>query len=562
MQMCPGAEFVWPTHHNQRFTAKAAEGFCRMRQHVIEAIRVHARSSSNKCALSDTRVSIDYAALDRFSTRFAMRLRELGCESGDRVVMLAHRRAILVAAILGTFKSGCVHVPLDPRMPAGRLQYILADIAPAVVITDEDLRDTIAAHLPERANILLVSDLERLLAEEPARSEARTSLVPLSSPQLPSPQLDAPAYCIYTSGSTGRPKGVLIEHRSIADFFDGTRDVYDVTADSVCASFSPLHFDVFLMDMLFPLAQGARLHVYDDVVVPDLAFETIRANGVTHFSAWGMMLGLIAQATDVGAAPLPRLKTILTGTDVPDIKTVQRWLRKNSGVQVINAYGPTEATCAATAHVIREIEPDRQQLYPVGKPLKHVQAFLVDSQGGRIDAAHVPGELLIGGTQVMKVYWNLADETAAALTCFDGVRCYRTGDICTYLDDGSLFYIGRKDNEVNIGGYRVHLNEIQRVINSVSHVHSSEIVMLDSKYGEKILAAGILLEKGRNLQIDQQLELIRRRLVDELPSYMVPRYLKVLDQFPQLSSGKADRKMLRSILEDQMNQQSEEVMTP
>jgi amino acid adenylation domain-containing protein len=571
-----------------------------MRHHIVEAIRGHARNSPTKCALADTRVSIDYATLDRFSTRFALRLRdELGCEPGDRVAMLASRRAILVAAILGAFKAGCVHVPLDPRMPAGRLEYILADVAPALVIADEELRDTIAAHpAVGAAKILLASDLDRLLAElraellaelraellaeEAASSEAHPSAAPPAPPAPPAPlalplpalQLDDPAYCIYTSGSTGRPKGVLIDHRSIADFFDGTQEVYDVTADSVCASFSPLHFDVYLMDMLFPLAQGARLHVYDDVVAPDLLFETIRGNGLTHFSAWGMMLGLIAQAADFDTAPLPQLRTILTGTDVPDIKTVQRWLRKNpggggGGVRVINAYGPTEATCAATAHVIREIEPDRKQLYPIGKPLKHVRAFLVGDGGERITAAtpEVPGELLIGGTQVMKGYWNLAGETAARLTEIDGVRCYRTGDVCTYLADGSLFYIGRKDNEVNIGGYRVHLNEVQRVINSVPHVYASEIVTLDTRYGEKILAAAILLDKGkgRPLQVDRQqrhIELVKRRLAEELPGYMVPRYVTVLDEFPQLSSGKADRKKLLSILEDRMNRQPLEVMAP
>lgn len=527
-----------------------------MRQHVIEALRAHARTSPAKCALSDTRVGIDYAALDRFSTRFAMHLRELGCGSGDRVAMVAPRRAILVAAILGTFKAGCVHVPLDPRMPDGRLQYILGDVAPAVVITEADLRDAVAAHVPAGTTILLVSDLERLLAQDEPDGAG------VSPEPLPEPRLDAVAYCIYTSGSTGRPKGVLIEHGSIADFFVGTREVYDVTADSVCASFSPLNFDVYLMDMLFPLSQGAQLHVYDDVIVPDLVFETIRANGVTHFSAWGMMLGLIAQAADFDTAPLPHVKTILTGTDVPDIKTVQRWLRKVPGVRVINAYGPTECTCAATAHVIREIEPDRQQLYPIGKPLAHARVFLVDDQGGRIDAANVPGELLIGGPQVMKGYWNMPEETAARLIDFEGVRCYRTGDVCTYLEDGSLFYIGRKDNEVNIGGYRVHLNEVQRVINSVPHVHGSEIVLLSSKYGESVLAAGVLLEKGRKFQVDRQIELIRKRLVDELPSYMVPRFIEVLDEFPQLSSGKTDRKALLSILDNHMNRQNQEVVTP
>jgi amino acid adenylation domain-containing protein len=527
-----------------------------MRRHVIEAVQSHAHGRPSRCALADTTVRIDYAGLDRFSTRVAVHLHELGCKIGDCVVMLANRRAISVASILGTFKAGCIHVPLDPRMPAGRLEYILADITPAVVIVEEDLRDTVAAYLPSSAKIVLLSDLERLLAKEPASDTSQASV------SLPSPQFDAAAYCIYTSGSTGRPKGVLIDHRSIADFFDGTREIYDVTAESVCASFSALHFDVYLMDMLFPLAQGAELHLHDDIVVPDLLFDTIRTNGVTHFSAWGMMLGLIAQASDFDTARLPRLQTILTGTDVPDVKTVQRWLGKNTDVRVINAYGPTEATCAATAHVIRAIEPDRQELYPIGKPLKHVQTFLVGSHDERIDGPDMPGELLIGGTQVMKGYWNLPGETAARLTYVFDTRCYRTGDICTYLPDGNLFYVGRKDNEVNIGGYRVHLNEVQRVICSVPHVHAAEVVVLGSKYGEKILAAAVLLDKGRALETDQQLDLIRRRLADELPSYMVPRHVVVLDRFPLLSSGKADRKMLLAILEAEMNGQSPEVMTP
>jgi amino acid adenylation domain-containing protein len=526
-----------------------------MRRTIVEAVTAHAGAHPGKCALTDTNVAFDYGALDRFSTRVALRLRQLGCTPGDRVVMLANRRAILVAAIFGVFKSGCIHVPLDPQMPAARLRYILEDISPALVITEPALADTLPLRALVRTNVLSVSALERLLADDDRHIDGSAAPVPLSNFQP-----DDLAYCIYTSGSTGRPKGVVVDHRSIVDFFDGARDVYDVGPRAVCASFSPLHFDVFLMDMLLPLAAGAHLHVYDDVIVPDPVFETIWANKITHFSAWGMMLGLIAQANHFDTVPLPHLKTVLTGTDVPDVKTIQRWLRKNSGVQVINAYGPTEATCASTAHVIRDIEPERQELYPIGKPLKHVQVFLVGSHGERIDAAHVPGELLIGGTQVMRGYWNLPDETSARLTCLDGVMCYRTGDICSYLADGSLFYIGRRDNEVNIGGYRVHLNEVRRVINSVSHVQGCEVVTLDTEYGERVLAAAALLDNSARVNVDKQLALIKRRLVDELPRHMVPRYVAILERFPQLSSGKTDRKELSSTLEH-MHRQTREVMS-
>lgn len=522
--------------------------------HIVHAIQAHALDTPYRTALSDSRGDISYAELDRFSTRFALYLQSHGCAPGDRVAMVASRRALLVAAIVGTFKAGSVHVPLDPKMPGERLNYILNDIAPALVIVDDEIADELVAMLPDSARMLRVSDLERLLDDDDSISrDACVRALPL--PEL---DLSATAYCIYTSGSTGRPKGVLINHRSIVDFFDGTRHVYDVTACSRCASFSPLHFDVYLMDMLFPLAQGAHLYVHDDVIAPDVMLDALCAHDVTHFSAWGMMLGLIMQAERFDAARLPHLRTILTGTDVPDIKTIQRWLRKTAGVQVINAYGPTEVTCASTAHVIRELEPERRALYPIGKPLEHVRVLLLGDDGRAIDAPDTPGELLIGGTQVMQGYWHLPEETAVRLTHIDGVPFYRTGDLCRWLEDGSLFYMGRRDNEIKLGGYRIHLNEIQRVINSVPHVYGSEIVLLDTRHGEKVLAAGVLFEQGRRIDDEERTDTIRQRLAGELPAYMVPRYLTVLDSFPLLSSGKTDRKALLSILQQRINASHQE----
>lgn len=515
--------------------------------HLAEAIARNARNTPKKKALADSRLSLDYRTLDRFSTRFALWLIEQGCRPGDRVAMVAPRQAILVASIVGTFKAGCVHVPLDPKMPTARLEFILKEVTPALVITDDEHRAVVGEVLGGAGRIATVDDLEAMLEEELACPSC-----PLSAELLPRYREDWPAYCIYTSGSTGHPKGVVINHHSLAPFFEGTAEVYDVTASSVCASFSPLNFDVYLMDMLFPLAQGAELHVHDDLVVPDFLFETIRANGVTHFSAWGMMLGLIAQAEAFDRARLPHLRTILTGTDVPDVKTVQRWMTKNDGVRVINAYGPTEVTCASTAHLIEEIEPGRTELYPIGKPLKHVSARIVDEAGGEISAAGERGELLVGGTQVMEAYWNRAEETARRIEIIDGVRYYRTGDVCSYLADGAIFYHGRRDNEVNIGGYRVHLNEVQRVICAAPHVHSAEVVVLETGYGEKILAAGVLLEREHHARAERHVEEIRRRLGEELPAYMVPRKVIAFAEFPQLSSGKADRKALAALLEERV----------
>ena len=151
-----------------------------MRQHLLEDIRSHALAKPNQFAVCDSEVSITYGALDRFSTSLAMHLQAIGCKTGSRVVVVANRRAIMVAAILGTFKAGCIHVPLDPRMPAARLQYILNDIAPAAVITEEDLRETVGAYLPPQACLLLKEDLERIL-----QVSAATDYVP--GPDVSSP---------------------------------------------------------------------------------------------------------------------------------------------------------------------------------------------------------------------------------------------------------------------------------------------------------------------------------------------------------------------------------------
>lgn len=510
---------------------------------IIERIDHYAKKIPEKCAITDGETDISYKVLEHASNCFAKRLIELNCERGDRVVVFAKKQALYIVGILGIFKSATIHVPLDPRLPEERFQYILNDIFPKVIITDEDLLPIAQKYASKGTTFLLVNELQSFV------SKAKTQDIDWygTSDGLPVIYDEDIAYCVYTSGSSGYPKGVTIQHKSTFDFFEGTGEFYDVDENSYCASFSPMHFDVFLIDMLFPLYQGARLYLYSDIIVPNLLFKVIEECSVTHFSAFGLMLGLIAQASRFNAVILPSLKTILTGTDVPDVKTVQKWMSKNKDVKVVNGYGPTEVTCASVAHVIKKVEPNRKKLYPIGKAYKHVTLFLIED-GEVIDTPEIPGELLIGGSQVMKGYWNLEKENKERLIEFNGINCYRTGDICKFLTDGNLFFIGRKDDEVKIGGYRVHLNEVQRVINSIQYVYGAEVVLIDSKYGEKILAAGILFENMENFQKERQVEQIRKRLAVELPNYMIPRQITILDKFPQLSTGKTDRKSLSSLL--------------
>lgn len=504
-----------------------------MSQNVANLTKRHTKNFPEKVAIADGEIEISYGVLESASNRFGRRLIEMGCQKGDRVVLLAQKQALLLVGIIGILKSGAIYAPLEPKMPALRLKYILEDISPRIVLTDEAFLSVIQENALEGTKILLTDELRPLIAEsEPDETEI-----------LPEIDGNDIAYCIHTSGSTGRPKGVLIKHRSVIDFFEGAREFYDVDENSRCVSFSPFNFDASVIDTLLPLYQGAWLYLYSDIIVPDLLFEVLKNNSVTHFAAFGAMLGVIAKASEFDSATLTNLQTILTGADVPDLKIVQKWLRKNEGAKVINGYGPTEATCACAAYIIRDIEPDRQELYPIGKALKHAKLYLVDSDGKIINEPDIAGELLVGGTQVMKGYWNRDEENKARLLEFDGITCYRTGDFCKYLPDGNLFFIGRNDDEVNISGYRVHLNEIKRVLNNIKGIEDSEVIALNTKYEEKILIAAIICTNK-----DRKEKLIEEELSEELPNYMMPRQIVIMDNFHYLSSGKIDRKRLAKII--------------
>ena len=506
-----------------------------MLQNIADAIRINARHTPEKCAVTDGAIDISYSALDGASHRFATRLLEMGCRPGDRVVLLARKQAALMVGLFGALKSRSIYVPLDPAMPAGRLRFLLGDISPRVVVTDPDLLPRVEDNAPPGTATVLTDELRNLLSEDQEG---------LATDPLPEVHGDDVAYCIYTSGSTGRPKGVLIRHRSVLDFFEGTKEVYDVERDSRCVSFSPFHFDGAVMDALFPLYRGAWLYTYGDVIDPDMLFDVVADHAVTHFAAFGAMLDVIAQASQIDQVPLPKLRTVLTGAHAPDVGSVQKWLQKTAGGKVINAYGPTEATCACVAYVIRRVEPERQEPYPIGKAFKHARLSLIDHEGATIDEPGIQGELLIGGSQVMKGYWHREEENEARLVEMAGGRHYKTGDVCEYLPDGNLLFIGRKDTEVNIGGYRVNLNEVKQVIDSVNGVRGSEVVKTASKHGEPILLAAVVLGGSNGTSRDRDAELLREQLMDELPSYMMPRHLVVMDELPLLSSGKIDRRAL------------------
>jgi amino acid adenylation domain-containing protein len=497
---------------------------------MANIIHEAARLYPDKAALLDGRQSYTFHELERLSTNFAAFLLSRGVQRGDRVAFCSAKSATLIIAILGCLKAGAVYVPVDSKLPKGRLLFILNDVSPRFIVSGSTLYDALAADINTTSSLI---DEDRLL-EYCQHSGGGVS--------LPSITREDVAYCIYTSGSTGRPKGVLIQHGSVEVFYRALSEVMTIKATSQCMNTSELYFDVHVMDLFFPLSRGATVHLSCGPMSANKLLQTIEEKRVTHFTAVGPVMTLMTEGSLFDTCDLSSLVRIMTGAEIINVDTMQKWLRRVPGLSLVNGYGPTEATVICTSYIIDRLEPNRSEFYPIGKPMKGTEVLLLNGER-IISEPGVKGELLIGGPQVMKGYWNDEQQTAARIAEVAGKRYYRSGDICRWLPDGNLDYIGRTDEEIKLHGFRINLSEIKRVMDAAQSVKEGHpVVTVHPVLGKVIAACFTRADDGSDDgNIFGRLQSAFRH---ELPYYMIPSLYFLFDRFPKLPSGKTDKKQI------------------
>lgn len=497
---------------------------------MADLARTGATRCPDKDAVVDPRLRYSFRQLEDLSLGFAGFLWEHRLEKGDRVVICAPKTASLIVAILGILKAGAIYVPLDPKTPKSRLNLIVQDIEPQFVITTRAIFDSIDEELKSTCTFI---DEEHLLNKY--FSAPPPAILPAILPQ------DG-AYCIYTSGSTGKPKGVVIEHGSIDAFFLAFTAIMQIDEQSICMNTSELCFDVHVMDLLFPLYKGATVHLSCGPLVVRRLLETVEKERVTHFTAVAPTMTLMTQSRRFHEYDLSSLSRVMTGAEIVNVKSTQIWLERVPDLTIINGYGPTEVTVICTAYPISTPEPHRTDYFPIGKPLKECHVLLM-RDGNIIEMPNVDAELFVGGPQVMRGYWNDAKQTDERIVSINGIRYYRTGDLCRWRDDGNLDFVGRNDDEIKISGYRVNLNEIKRVMERADGVKDGHpMVVLHPSLG-KVIAACFVAEIPET-QRDQSRDFfgIHSTFRKNLPYYMVPSLYFAFDRFPTLPSGKVDKK--------------------
>ena len=476
-------------------------------------------------------VVLSYAELDRRAGRVARALRRLGVGPEVRVAICLERSPDLIAAILGVLKAGGAYVPFDPAAPRERLDLLLEDAAPAVLLTTEALGWSPRTAPPSPA----------LLTLEEALAASATMAAGPPPPELPAP--DQLAYVIYTSGSTGRPKGTLVRHGALGAFARGLRAAVAELRSPRPLRLSlnaPFAFDASLQQIV-QLAAGHTLWIVPAEARRDGEHMAayLRAACLDGMDCTPSQLELILAAMDSSGRP-PRF--ILVGGEAIPPALWER-LASHPRTRFYNVYGPTECTVDATARLIDGTGgPD------IGRPLAGYRTHLLDFAGMPVPAG-ARGEIWIGGAALARGYWQRPALTADRFRPDPfseepgGARLYRTGDLGRWLPERGIESLGRADQQIKVRGFRIEPGEIEAALGAHPQVGEAAVGLRQGTAGEARLVAWVTPASAAAAAAPAAREL-RRWLADRLPEAMVPAVVVVLDALPRTPSGKLDRRAL------------------
>jgi len=492
---------------------------------IPEAFAASVAAAPERIALVADGPALSYGRLAQVSDAIASGLAARGIGRGHTVGLYSNRSAEAVAAILGILKTGAAYVPLDTSYPAKLLQYIYEDSRPsAMLVQDALLREVPAFWQGEALPLSL---------EVPPAAE--------SAPASPAISAEDPAYIMYTSGSTGRPKGVIVPHRAVLRLVLDN-DFASVGPDEVILQLAPLSFDASTFELWGALLNGGKLAVVCD---PYPSFQDIGTAIARHQATtlW-LTAGLFHLMVDNNLEALKPLRQLLAGGDVLSPPHILKALRALPGCRLINGYGPTENTTFSCCYTVpRDYSGERA--LPIGRAIRQTETLILDESLHPV-APGTEGELYVGGAGLALGYLNRPELTAERFiahpaSAVPGARVYKTGDRVRLGSDGNIEFLGRADRQVKINGKRVELDEIEARLRATGLVQDAAVVCPPAVGGaQRHIQAFVTAAAGRSIDVSA----LRQALREDLPDYMIPAAITVLDSFPLSPTGKVDRSKL------------------
>jgi amino acid adenylation domain-containing protein len=492
-------------------------------------------------AVSAAQVRLSYWELGNRASAIADRLALEGVGPDIVVPLLAERTVNLLAAMIGVQQAGGAFLPLDPTFPVARLAQIIRHSRTPLVLAGEDC----------------ATMLEQALSEMPVRARPQvlnldeiSRATPRDLTPVVRPKPSSLAYVIYTSGSTGIPKGAMIEQRGLFNHLLSQISDLQLSPSDVVAQTAPQSFVISVWQFLAALMVGARVHVCSDKEVrdPALLVQEIAHEGVTVLQIVPALLREILERTPKEPAfrALDRLRWLISTGEaaVPDL--CRDWLRHFPNVPVMNAYGSSECSDDVATHRL-VAPPASLSTVSIGRPIANMRLYVLDAHLQPVPIG-VTGELCVGGIGVGRGYFNDPEQTRRKFlrnpfSKRQPGRLYRTGDLGRRCADGTLEYLGRRDDQVKVRGYRIELNEIEHALVEHPDVHAAAVLTRRDLGGGTRLIAHIVAAAGRQPEVNALRDFLKTRL----PGYMIPPGFIFLERIPLTAHGKVDRIALAGV---------------
>lgn len=513
---------------------------------IPEIIEHNANLAPDKAAFRFDESDLSYADLWCKMNQLARTLVENGVTKGDRVGIYIHKSIKTPISIYGIMQAGAAFVPLDPLMPYDRLVSILNDCDIKHVISEKSKASFLTKAAAETP-LTCVIGVDGIAPVATAIPWSTVFAGESQKVQSGAVSQDL-AYIMYTSGSTGEPKGIMHTHASGLAYARISSDIYNLTPNDRLSNFPPIHFDQMTFDYFSgPLAGATTVIIPEEFMkFPASLTELIEDEKLTvwysvPFALIQMLLHGAVEERDCSS-----LRWVIYGGEPFPPKHMHALQQLWPQVTFSNSYGPAETNQVNVYH-LPAIEADQTDQIGIGVLWHDTHGLIVDDNDEPV-AAGEEGELLIRTSTMMQGYWNRPELNAKAFFFKErkgGLveRYYRTGDYVKQLEDGNLMFLGRKDRQIKLRGYRIELDEIEAALVEHPAVAEAASYPVLRSSNEKIIEAAFVLKSGASAELTD----LRKHLMGRVPKYAIPESILQLEDFPRTGSGKINRKELEKI---------------
>jgi amino acid adenylation domain-containing protein len=472
-----------------------------------------------------------YAELNARANRLARALLARGLRREGVVAVVTERTLDWVAAILAVFKAGGVYLPIEPHFPADRIAAMLSRAGCELVLTEPGCTATLSQALDSRPGVQV---LFTGAAYEENQADGDLGIV-VTPDQL--------AYIYFTSGSTGEPKGAMCEHAGLLNHLHAKIDDLEIGAGQVVAQIAPQCFDISLWQLMSALLAGGQILLVEQEAILDVSrfLDTITHGRAAVMQVVPSYLEVVLTCLERRPRELPDLRYVSVTGEALKKELIQRWFAAKPGIKLVNAYGLTE-TSDDTNHEIMTRPPGGERV-PLGRPISNVRVYIVDEHLSPVPLG-APGVIAFAGVCVGRGYINDPERTRLAYLAdpyHAGQRLYLGGDYGRWQPDGKLEFLGRRDSQVKISGFRIEIGEIENALLRVAGVRDGAVVVAGRPgQGRRLVA---FYSGPRPLEADT----LRDRLAESLPAYMIPSAFRWRERLPLTANSKIDVKTLTAL---------------